>query len=59
MVGKETRKQRLQSQKRDLVQYMLSKIEWEDWHAVMDAAADIREIEAELKGMDHGQSKDA
>lgn len=32
-----------------MVSYLKSKVESEDWHAVADAAMDIREIEAQLK----------
>lgn len=41
--------QRLKHQKSDLVLYMRSKIEAEDWHAVADAAMDIRELEAKIE----------
>lgn len=30
-------------------------IEDRDWHGVMDAAADIREMEAELRGLSDGK----
>lgn len=32
-----------------MVQYLLLKVEEQDWHGVADAAMDIREIEAQLK----------
>lgn len=32
--------------------YLKVLITEEDWHGVMDAAADIREIEAEIRGLD-------
>lgn len=32
-------------------QYLLLKFDHGDWHGVMDAAADIRELEAEIKGL--------
>ena len=32
-------------------QYLLLKYSQGDWHGVMDAAADLRELEAELKGL--------
>lgn len=41
--------EKLLAQKGKMVEYMLSKIEAEDWHAVADAAMDIREIEAEVR----------
>jgi hypothetical protein len=31
--------------------YLLAKVEEEDWHGVQDAASDLRDIEAELKGL--------
>lgn len=39
----------LQEQKKQLISYLLSKVKVEDWHAVQDAASDIREIEARLE----------
>lgn len=39
----------LQEQKKQLISYLLSKVKAEDWHAVQDAASDIREIEARLE----------
>lgn len=36
-------------QKAQLVAYLLSKVKAEDWHAVQDAASDIREINAKLE----------
>lgn len=32
-----------------LVAYLKAKIDSEDWHAVQDAASDIREVEAKLE----------
>jgi hypothetical protein len=32
------------------IQYMLMNVELEDWHAVSDAANDLRVLEAEYKG---------
>jgi len=42
---------KLTKQKAALVAYLRSKLEAEDWHAVQDAASDIREIEAVLKAV--------
>jgi hypothetical protein len=42
-------KQRVEGMKN----YLLLKFNHGDWHAVMDAAADIRELEAEIKGLEH------
>ena len=38
----------LLEQKADLITYLGSKIKAGDWHAVADAAMDLREIEAKL-----------
>ncbi len=35
----------------DMKHYMETKKALGDWHAVMDAAADIRELEAEIKSL--------
>jgi hypothetical protein len=42
----------LKEQKKMLIAYLLSKISTEDWHAVQDAASDIREVNAALKILD-------
>jgi hypothetical protein len=39
----------LESRFERMRQYLLLKYEEEDWHGVMDAAADIREIVVQLK----------
>lgn len=41
--------QELEDAKINLIGYMKSKIKIEDWHAVQDAASDIREIEARME----------
>ena len=38
----------LKKQKQYLIDYLLSKVSSEDWHAVQDAASDIREINAKI-----------
>lgn len=35
-----------------IVQYMQAKIAEKDWHGVSDAANDLREMEAEQRGLD-------
>ena len=35
-------------EKQGMVEYLLLKVNKEDWHGVADAAMDIREIEAKL-----------
>lgn len=39
----------LKEQKDTLKAYLLSKVKTNDWHAVADAAMDLREIEALIK----------
>lgn len=39
----------LREQRDQLVAYLLSKVKAGDWHAVQDAASDIRELDAMLK----------
>jgi hypothetical protein len=34
---------------KDLTEYLILKVKVKDWHAVADAAMDIREIEAKIK----------
>lgn len=36
-----------------LIDYLRVKTEAEDWHAVADAAMDLREIDAQLHAADH------
>lgn len=38
----------LREQKQALIAYLQSKVKAQDWHAVQDAASDIREIDAIL-----------
>jgi len=44
-----TRIKELETSKSEMVSYLKLKIVLQDWHAVMDASCDIREIETELK----------
>jgi hypothetical protein len=39
----------LEHNKQALIAYLLAKVKVGDWHAVQDAASDIREIDAVLK----------
>jgi hypothetical protein len=39
-------------QKKEMIAYLKLKLEQEDWHGVMDAAADIREIVAKMQIME-------
>lgn len=41
----------LLKQKRTMIEYMGEKKNEHDWHGVQDAASDLRDIEAELKGL--------
>ncbi len=49
MITTEQRVRKLTEEKAALVAYLKSKLSAEDWHAVQDAASDIREIVAALK----------
>lgn len=42
--------EQLQKRKIQMVEYLLLKVEEEDWHAVQDAGSDLRDIESELLG---------
>lgn len=42
-------KENLQKAINNLIDYMRSKIDLKDWHAVADAAMDIRELEAKIE----------
>ena len=44
----------LAERKRLMIPYLLSKVEEQDWHGVQDAASDLRDIEAEVKGLEQG-----
>lgn len=39
---------KLNKRRESLIQYLLSKVEAQDWHACSDAANDLREIDAQL-----------
>lgn len=41
----------LNAEREQLIAYLLAKVKAEDWHAVQDAASDIREIDAKLSVM--------
>jgi hypothetical protein len=43
----------LSALRQQLVAYLLSKVTAQDWHAVQDAASDLREIDAKLEVL-HG-----
>lgn len=43
-----THKQKLLNRRHILINYLLMKVEAEDWHAVADASMDLRELDAEL-----------
>ncbi len=42
----------LKEQKVSYIPYILNKIKEEDFHAVMDAAVDVREIEAKIDALE-------
>ena len=43
------RKHELLEQKAELIAYCQSKLKAGDWHAVQDAASDIRELDAQIE----------
>lgn len=45
----EQREHELLSRRTLLTQYLLECVRIEDWHGVMDAAADLRETDSELR----------
>lgn len=49
------RRQHLAALRQTMVEYLRAKVTDEDWHGVADAAMDLREIEAELKGLRIGE----
>ncbi len=44
----------LKIQRDTMVNYLQIKMNEQDWHGVMDAAADLRDIDSELKGLKYG-----
>jgi len=46
------RRNRLFERRAVLREYLAEVTKEEDWHGVMDAAADLREVDAELRGLD-------
>lgn len=40
--------EKLEKRRASLIQYLLSKVDANDWHGVADAAMDLREIDAQL-----------
>lgn len=50
---KDERRKRLVESKEAMSAYLLLKLHEEDWHAVQDAASDLRDIESEIKGLDY------
>lgn len=47
--AKEFQVKNLESQIQTLIRYLLVKVELQDWHAVSDAANDLRELEIKIK----------
>ena len=45
------RLEQLVENKRVMLAYMQNRIAEEDWHGVEDAGSDVRDIEAEMKGI--------
>lgn len=49
--------EQLQKRKNQMIEYLLLKVEEEDWHAVQDAGSDLRDIESELLGYKKAQEE--
>lgn len=43
----------LHERRSTLVDYLIMKAESEDWHAVADAACDLRELDAKISVLEH------
>lgn len=50
-MGKAERVAFLLRHKETLIRYCAEKMTDEDWHGVEDAASDLRDVEAELRGL--------
>lgn len=48
----EQRLKRLRENRARMVDYLKLKLEEEDWHGVQDAGSDLRDIDAEIKGIE-------
>ena len=40
---------KLRASREVMISYMIDKMQGQDWHGVMDAAADLREIDAKIE----------
>lgn len=49
-----SRNERLQERRKVLIGYLAEVVKEEDWHGVQDAASDLREVDAELRGLERG-----
>jgi len=49
LLQNESRTQTLSGARKILIEYIYMKLEKQDWHAVSDAANDLRELDVELK----------
>jgi len=49
MTSIQTRIEEYEETIKDLTEYLIMKVRVKDWHAVADAAMDIRELEAKIK----------
>lgn len=41
-----------------IIEYLLAKVTMEDWHAVSDAATDLREIDVKIQTLKEAKDKD-
>jgi len=51
MMPRDTRRLQLHAERAEILRYLRVKADVEDWHGVCDAANDLREIDAELRGL--------
>ena len=52
--AQEERLKVLDARRQLMVSYLVMKVGEGDWHGVQDAASDLRDIEAEVKGLEQG-----
>ena len=54
MLPHDSRVLRLRERRIVLIGYLAEVVKEEDWHGVQDAASDLREVDAELRGLERG-----
>jgi len=51
MMTRDMRSMQLEAERVEIIRYLRVKVDVQDWHGVCDAANDLREIDAELRGL--------